>query len=131
MTHGKKGHLNDTESTYPTSWNAHPANSNLHQPSLSNSQHGITGNAPFFPPAPLPLHPVTFTHIPYAQPSQNFFQTPTPNLNQPAFNLNYPIHWQAPQWNIPQFPPQTFPFTNKTPQQNITTKENPFGTQPF
>jgi hypothetical protein len=131
MTHGKTVHWKDTESTYPNSWNANPAHSNLHQPSLSNSQHGITGNAPFFPPAPLPLHPVTFTNIPYAQPAQNFFQTPPPNLNQPAFNLNYPTHWQMPQWNTPQFPPQTFPFTNKTPQQNLTTKENPFGTQPF
>jgi hypothetical protein len=42
MTDGKTVHWKDAEPTYPDSWNANPTHSSLHQPSLSNSQHGNT-----------------------------------------------------------------------------------------
>jgi hypothetical protein len=77
------------------------------------------------PPAPLPFHPATFTHIPYTQQAQSFFQNPTSNLNQQAFNPSYPNHWQPPQWNIPYAVSQVFSFTNPNLQKNNITKGKP------
>jgi len=127
--HGKTVYWNDMElaSLNPRSSDSTPFH--MQQPPLPNMQNETTVGTPYFPPTPLPYHPATFTHMPYTQHAQSFFQSPASNLNQPAFNPTYPIQWQPPQWNIPHAIPQASPFTNPNLPKNNTTKENPFGGQ--
>jgi hypothetical protein len=94
-------------------------------------QNGTTVGTPYFPPTPLPYHPATFTHMPYTQHAQSFFQSPALNLNQPAFNPTYPIQWQPPQWNIPMPSLKLLLSTTKTCKKTTLQRRTPLADNAF
>jgi hypothetical protein len=114
--HGKAVHWNEAELTSLNPRLSESVPPHIQQMPMLYTHTGTTMGPPFFPPAPIPYHPGPLTHMPYTHQTQSQFQ---------PYNPGYPIHWQPPQWSIPQ----DSSLTNLNANKKVSAKGNQFWTQ--